>query len=196
MRHRQVLSAITNYINNKILRKLLLIICSASLISSCGVEDSSKNILEKNDALLEDIQEDIYDPILSEKWIKENTPSKDNDFIRFEYTLGSKEDYSKFKNILLEPYEKNEKKVKHSKMKITENKDSVTVSFWQNIILEGCYFTGNLEVKKDTLKLLFEKIYSPYQEITDGEIVLVHLKYIIRPQSQRNIIITENRNIK
>ena len=54
----------------------------------------------------------------------------------------------------------------------------------------------NLEVKKDTLKLLFEKIYSPYQEITDGEIVLVHLKYIIRPQSQRNIIITENRNIK
>jgi hypothetical protein len=181
---------------NKILNRLILLISGALLISSCNNNDSINTNYQDKNNFVEEIQEDIYDPVLSEKWVKENTPHKDENFIRFNYTLGTKEDFDKFNDILLRPYEKNDTKIHHSKMKITENKDSVVITFWQQKILEGYYFTGNIEVKNDTLKLLFEKICSPYEEITAGEIVLMHHKYAIKPNALRKIIVIENRNIE
>lgn len=175
--------------------KLILTILITLLIASCSNGNSDDNVSEIKSDIIEENPLDLYDSELNNEWIKKNTPKKNNNLLHFQYKLGNHDDFIKYRDILLSPYEKNEKKIKHSEMEIIEYKDSIVISFWQNRILEGCPINGNLEVNNDTLKLLFEKVCSPHQEITGGEIVTMHHKYTLKPEAMRKIIVTEKRTI-
>jgi len=164
-------------------------------INSCDSPNSeTQNHEEKNEIIEE--SDDLFNPELNEEWIKNNTPKKNENLINFTFKIGNQDDYEKFKNILLNPYEKDDSMIKHSELEISEHEDSTVISFWQIRILEGCKINGNIEIRDDTLSLLFEKICSPYEEFTDGEYVTLFHKYTIESNALRKNIITEEINVK
>ena len=138
---------------------------------------------------------DIDDPVLAEKWREENIPTKSLDLVNFSFRLSDNDEYTLHEDVL-DHRKVNDRKIKHTPFEIEEFSDSVVISFWESKVLYGCVFEGDIEVIDDGLKLLNGSFCSPYELITDGEIVLMRLRYTIKPSAYRDHIVSEKIIIK
>ncbi len=112
-------------------------------------------------------------------WKRDSVAPLNDQIISFGFDWASNEQWNEIGKDLATYYDKSGKLPKHSDIKIDEHKDSVVVTFWKNEVL-SCGMYGNADVKNNTVIMYVGDICSPYEVPTDGELALLHFKFVFK----------------
>ena len=154
--------------------KKLIFIFSLFLIIGCNEEHQSIN------SSLTELKEELpaFDERNEIKWYEDSVIKINEKLIGFKLLIAHGKEYTEKSKKYLRPNEKSESKIHRSDLRIEYKQDSIIVSFWQFHIF-NCKTFGNIEIKENTINLLFSEICSPYSTPI-SELALVNFKYIIR----------------
>ena len=112
-------------------------------------------------------------------WKRDSIAPLNDHIISFDFDWATVEQENEIGSGLATYYDKSEKLPKHTDINIDEYKDSVVVTFWKNEVL-SCGMYGNAEVKDNSVNLYVGNICSPYEVPTDGELALLHFKFVFK----------------